>query len=153
MRHLFQETMETDVRAAVERLTGRKVLASAATTPTPTSPPNYSSSTYHPEPPEARRLASHRRVVGRKLRSTGYWNLLRGASLTAGGRPPGARRHRKGGVSRHRRRLVLPEPSTAGRLLSAAKETREEGLGGPVLTAGVCWLGSGGSWFDPAAAF
>ena len=27
MRHLFQETMETDFRAAVERLTGRKVLA------------------------------------------------------------------------------------------------------------------------------
>ena len=27
MRHLFQSTMETDFRAAVERLTGRKVLA------------------------------------------------------------------------------------------------------------------------------
>ena len=27
MRHLFQETMENDFRAAVERLTGRKVLA------------------------------------------------------------------------------------------------------------------------------
>lgn len=27
IRQLFQETMETDVRAAVERLTGRKVLA------------------------------------------------------------------------------------------------------------------------------
>jgi uncharacterized protein YbcI len=27
MRHLFQETMESDFRAAVERLTGRRVLA------------------------------------------------------------------------------------------------------------------------------
>ena len=27
LRHLFQETMETDLREAVERLTGRKVLA------------------------------------------------------------------------------------------------------------------------------
>jgi uncharacterized protein YbcI len=65
MRHLFQATMEVDFRAAVERLTGRKSSrSSAATTSTPTSPPNCSFSTDHPEPPEARAQPLPRRRTG-----------------------------------------------------------------------------------------